>query len=405
MKTKLKMEKNSVLIAIERFPPDFTGAGIRASRLANKMHKEYFYSYKILTLKNSQSNPRDETEQKVFRLKIITPKILFPLYLIELIIKTNLFLYKNRKEIDIIHFFSLFWLNRIIMLSNLLFYHKRTVLEITLYGDDDPVNMINKNWLNKLLKPITLNFLKKIDKIIVLNKESRNSCLKSGIPKNKIWFRPNPIDEELFNYVAKKDKKAIRKKLGLPDKFILLSVGIIRKRKDQLFLAEVIRKLREKNILLLLLGPTDRDLPYHKLVLKYIKENSLENQVILLGEKKNVNDFLAASDLFVFASRREGFSNAVGESMMSGLPIVLLEHDNIDKYVNKETGIIISYLNRETALNEFAAAIKRVYSKQNLFSPQKIRELAIKFFSATKIYGQYDSIYNKLRITRPENEK
>lgn len=53
-----------------------------------------------------------------------------------------------------------------------------------------------------------------------------------------------------------------------------------------------------------------------------IKKQGLENKVILLGNSNDVPGLIKAYDCFVFPSYSEGFSGAVVEAMMSGLPVL-----------------------------------------------------------------------------------
>jgi glycosyltransferase involved in cell wall biosynthesis len=395
MANRTNKEAKGILIAIERYPPDYTGAGLRASRIADRMQKRYNHKFKILTLKNPENGSGSENAQDVHRINLLTPKIIFPIYLLELMIRINLFLRKHRPDIDIIHFYTFFWLNRLIMLSNVFFYHKKTLVEITLYGDDDPVNMVNKNLLNRLFGPITLFLFRRIDRFVVLNEDSLDSCMRSGIPKDRIWFRPNPIDEKKFNISGPKEKKTLRKKLGLAGKVVLLSVGAIRSRKNQLFLIEAVKRLKDPKVSLVLLGPANRDLPYHESLLKFVRENNLAKQIYMPGEKENVSEYASASDIFVFASEREGFSNAIGEAMMSGLPVITLYHNGIDKYINDKTGIVIRG-DREGALDQFVDSLRKIVHRTIRFDRLRIRNEALKCFSTSKIDDEYNSVYLRL---------
>lgn len=55
---------------------------------------------------------------------------------------------------------------------------------------------------------------------------------------------------------------------------------------------------------------------------KYVTENKLEDSVKLLGFQSNPYPFIKSADCFVCSSRAEGFSTAVTEAFILGLPVV-----------------------------------------------------------------------------------
>lgn len=55
---------------------------------------------------------------------------------------------------------------------------------------------------------------------------------------------------------------------------------------------------------------------------KYLSENGLTDSFTFLGYKDNPYKYVAACDMYVCSSRREGFSTAVTESLIVGTPVV-----------------------------------------------------------------------------------
>jgi len=382
-----------VLIAVKQFPPDFSGAGLRAFKLASRMVKKFDYNYHVLCRQVGTVQEDENQSIQITRFSVSQKRLLYPFTVIMLFFKT--FLYLNRKkEIEVIHFFSFGWLNRIIMGLNIFFFKKKTILEITQDADDDPLSLLKNGRKNLLVSPLTRFLLNRIDRYIAQSEFSRNSCIEFGIPESRIWLRPNPCDETQFGTIPFSQKKKLRKKLNLPDKFILLNVGLIQPRKNQLFLCKVMKKLDNQDIILLLVGPTkNKFLSYGKEIENYISKNKLKN-IFLVGEKKNINEYMVASDLTVFPSLREGFPNVVIESLMSGLPVVSLDLEVIKKYLISKTGKVIVEEDENKKIEKFAEAVEKFHKKKT--DRVFIRKFAIESFSARKIDKQYNQLYDKL---------
>jgi glycosyltransferase involved in cell wall biosynthesis len=72
-----------------------------------------------------------------------------------------------------------------------------------------------------------------------------------------------------------------------------------------------------------------------------IADLDLKQSVILTGEREDVPQLLALSDVFASSSHREGLPLAVLEAMMAGLPVVATSVGDIPSVVTKETGVVV----------------------------------------------------------------
>jgi len=104
---------------------------------------------------------------------------------------------------------------------------------------------------------------------------------------------------------------------------MLVSVGGICARKDQMFLVRQIRALAKTHpdVLLVLVGP-DVEPDYAQAVRKYVADHGLERHVRFAGYSEAPWDFYRAADMMVFASHEEGFGTVVIEAMAHGLAVV-----------------------------------------------------------------------------------
>jgi glycosyltransferase involved in cell wall biosynthesis len=68
---------------------------------------------------------------------------------------------------------------------------------------------------------------------------------------------------------------------------------------------------------------------------------NLNQSVILAGEREDVTNLLALSDVYASSSHREGLPLAVLEAMMVGLPVVATSVGDIPNVVTEETGVVV----------------------------------------------------------------
>lgn len=172
------------------------------------------------------------------------------------------------------------------------------------------------NWL--VYYPVEKWLARYTDTLITINKEDYERA-KSKFKAKRVEYIPGVgIDLEKFNTVEI-DRALKRSQLGLPkDAFVVLSVGELNKNKNHEVVIRAIAKIDNPDIHYLICGQGQLDGYLRSLS----KELGLENQVHLLGFRKDIPEVCKISDLFAFPSYREGLSVALMEAMANGLPVV-----------------------------------------------------------------------------------
>lgn len=151
---------------------------------------------------------------------------------------------------------------------------------------------------------------------------------KKAMDGGRVQIIPNAIEAKKYQFNPEIREK-LRKELKIEDKLVIGHVGRFSFMKNHKFLLEVFAELekREKNIVLLLLGEGEGMDEIRTLA----GRKEVEDKVIFLGNRKNVQDYYQAMDYFVFPSIFEGLPGTVVEAQAAGLPCLI--SDTITKEV------------------------------------------------------------------------
>ena len=118
----------------------------------------------------------------------------------------------------------------------------------------------------------------------------------------------------------------------------LIAVGRLKAPKDFLTLIRALAALADQEYEALIVG----DGPDRSEVEDEIQRLGLEGRVQLAGERSDVPELLAASDVFVLSSRSEGLPVSVLEAMAAELPVVASGVGGLaELVVDGETGILV----------------------------------------------------------------
>jgi glycosyltransferase involved in cell wall biosynthesis len=142
---------------------------------------------------------------------------------------------------------------------------------------------------------------------------------REGTPPGKLVHVPNAIDPDGFTRPAK-GRAAVMAEFGWPpDSDLVVSVGRLAVEKNYTLLVDAIVRLRDRfpKIRCLLVGDGDRA----DEIRRRIESAGAEERIVLAGSRSDIPDILAAADLFVLSSIREGLPVALLEAMASGTAI------------------------------------------------------------------------------------
>ena len=179
-----------------------------------------------------------------------------------------------------------------------------------------------KNYLNTKINKNATNFLACSDEAAKwLYKEKAKEAI----------IIKNAIDIERFKFNEEK-RKLIRKELNINENDIAIGhVGRFSSVKNHKFLIELFNEFQKdkRNAKLLLVG----DGSLRNEIENQIATLNIKDKVVLVGNKKNVEDYYNAMDLFVFPSLYEGLGMVLIEAQINGLNC-LTSKDAVPNEVN-----------------------------------------------------------------------
>ena len=171
-----------------------------------------------------------------------------------------------------------------------------------------------KEWKKNLIKDVLRPFSKIYANQFFACTEHAGKWLfgKKVLERKELNVINNAIDLKKFEF-NEKIREDLRKELGIKEDTIVIGhIGRFMKQKNHEFLIDVFEKaIKEYNdICLVLIGQG----PLENKIREIVKEKRIEDKVIFLGQRNDVNKLYQAMDVFVLPSLYEGLRNGCNRS-------------------------------------------------------------------------------------------
>ena len=333
----------------ESLPPKSDGVARTLANLTQTLHSrniEYRFFCPFMP------DQKTSLQERVFKVSSV-PFLPYPYYRLSLPVLHNLFGYLDDFEPDIIHVASPTFLGKAGLnyalnkkLPAVSSYHTHFVSYFKYYGF-------------QLMENVGWNYLKwfhnQFSRTFVPSPSTARELIDKGFENIDLWQRGIHLDK--FSPTLRSNK--LRKQIGAKqDEPILLFVGRLVKEKDLEDLIKADHILREQNYTykMVIIG----DGPMRPRL-----EQEIPN-VYCPGflKGRELSEWYASSDLFVFPSTTETFGNVILEACASGLPVIGVNMGGAaDLIQHNRTGFIA----RPNDPEDFAEKTARLLENRELY--------------------------------------
>lgn len=212
---------------------------------------------------------------------------------------------------------------------------------------------------------------------------------QENLRNGKVKVLRNAVDCEKLSF-NKRMSQQKRKELNINDKFVIGHIGRFAYQKNHEFIIKVFNEIykRNKDVRLLLIG----DGELKKRIEDKVKELSLEQAVLFLGLREDINDLLQAMDVFFLPSNFEGLPVVGIEAQAAGLPCIMSDH------ITREVDItgLVQFISLDESVEKWASSVLEIKKseKERENTLEKIRRAGYDIkHNAKELESLYVSLY------------
>ena len=183
---------------------------------------------------------------------------------------------------------------------------------------------------NKILNAL---FLHRAHSIIAISHQIEDYYTnRLKLKSSKISFISNGIELSKYDNDRNHD---LRREIGVRDHEKTIGmVATIKPLKNHTMMIDAVEKIRQKrsDVKLVLVGPDAYEGHIHRLV----SQRGLDDHVLFLGSRKDVDQLLSIFDVFCLTSQYEGMPLSILEAMASRIPVIGTDVLGINEVIHHE---------------------------------------------------------------------
>lgn len=217
-----------------------------------------------------------------------------------------------------------------------------------------------------VLRPLLARALRGASRVFAVADSLRRVALDLGVPAERTQVVGNGVDTQRFRPHPRAECRAA---LGLADDdIVLVSVGGLCERKGFHRVIECLPALTATapRLRLLVVGGPGPEGDWTRRLGEQVAELGLQGHVIFTGPlpADHLPKVLSAADVFVLATRNEGWANVFLEAMACGLPVITTDvGGNAEVVCRPELGRVVPFGDREALTAALRDGLGRTWDR------------------------------------------
>jgi teichuronic acid biosynthesis glycosyltransferase TuaC len=219
------------------------------------------------------------------------------------------------------------------------------------------------------LRPLLQRALQRADRVFTVSDSLRQLALELGVPPERVEVVGNGVDITRFYPI---DRAEARRALGLPlDAPVLVSVGGLCERKGFHRVIACLPALHQSDLdaHLLVVGGPGPEGDWTSRLKDQVEGLGLKSRVHFTGPVPagDVHRVLSAADVFVLATRNEGWANVFLEAMACGLPVVTTNvGGNAEVVCKPDLGAVVPFGDEPALTDAMTQALRHPWDRHAL---------------------------------------
>lgn len=222
------------------------------------------------------------------------------------------------------------------------------------------------------------------------------TCVSESLRKDTVdWFGIKRPIEVVHNFFIPRrgclGVQPVRDQFVSEGEKLIIHASNFRSVKRPEDVVRVFHRIRQKIPAKLLLMGTGEGIEAVRLLVKQLE---IENDVFFRGKERNIDPYVASSDLMLLPSSQESFGLAALEAMSYGVPVIATQVGGLPELIEHGVSGYLAPVGHVETMGDLAIELLSnpdLYNKISLQSQQRAREK----FCISEIYPKYISLYER----------
>lgn len=244
-----------------------------------------------------------------------------------------------------------------------------------------------------------IKFYKSMDYLVTVNPYFIGRLAHYGVPKEKVTYIPNFVSSEVFHPVSPDEKKKLRTKYGLEDKFTVVCAGQLQVRKGVFDFVKIAEKMPDIQFVWAGGFSFGKITDGYDEIKKITAAPPANIKFLGIIDREFMNEVYNLGDVMFLPSFEELFPMTILEAMCVNIPIVLRD---LDIYPD----ILFDFYSKSDSVEGFIAELERLHSDKDYYAQQvEASRRGNQFYSREHVAKMWDEFYSMVRDSIPDNKR